>query len=117
MEAIIAQLQDQLAERTAELEWEKERQAARARALRDPENIFLLFEEANISVGDLNKRRIKCGWCEPMRGPVCGVPATDVLPRPAIFVCQRHKEEWNAKVEEVNAEYTETTHKKRALIQ
>ena len=111
MEAIIAQLQDQLAERDAELEWERAKQADRARELKDVEKIFLLFEEANISAADLSKRRIKCGWCEPMRGPVCGVPATDVLSHPAIFVCQRHKEEWNAKVEEVPA------HKKRVLVQ
>lgn len=102
----IKQLQDELA-------WEREKQACRVRELKDAENIFLLFEEANISEDDLSKRRIKCGWCDPNRGPICGVPATDVLPRPAIFVCQRHKEEWNAKVEEVNAEYNVNAHKKR----
>jgi len=102
---MLRELKAELEETQQQVEWEKRRYAARESMLKKPENIFLLFEEVNVPPEALSARRIQCGWCDPARGyRACAEPATDVLPRPAIFVCVAHREEWNARVEEANTE-------------
>jgi len=100
----IETLEASLKESRAETAWEKNKLSAREAALKLPDNIFALFEAVNLSADDLSSRRIKCGWCPstgPLRGKGCGVPAIDVLPRPAIFVCAAHLDEWNEKMRRV----------------
>ena len=86
----------------------------REEELKDPKNIFLLFEAIDV---DLSHRRIACGWCDPARNyEPCATPATDVLPRPAIFVCVAHREEWSQRVAEAEAEGGEARAKRAKKI-
>lgn len=118
MDMLVKALRERIKESEQETAWEKQRYAVRERQLKDPEQIFLLFEATNLTPEDLSRREIECGWRDPANNyQRCSVPATDALPRPAIFVCCAHRKEWNERVAEANAENGGEVHAKRSKVE
>ena len=109
--ATIDQLQEKIRDLETKLEWEEKRKKGQEKYLKKPENIFALFEDVKITPKMLSDRRISCGWSA--YGEVCKTPATNCLPRPAIFVCDKHCDEWNRAVDKSNAIGGREAHKKR----